>query len=592
MSLEPLQTLTQTAIACLVEEDMYEVTIELFSNTLSTYQKFFNEADLDLLFNLLNSPWSQGKYTQLVQGDFSFDLIQYGQLMIAFGDARVEVLLKSNDTLSRQFFDALEGFLSAEGYAVAEDQIFIPALEFWNTFVEFLIDTLYSEGDDPLASPSSSPSLPTTTPKQHVSQTEWFIAGRAVIIRVIQRCLQKIQFPPSSEFDTWDSIDKAGFNEARMEVVDLLQASYTLTGMELFSMLADTTLQSLATKSWSELEASLFCLGGLVDSIPEDDASDVILEQVISSALFTTLSDPSSGAPPRARQATLSLIGKYDDFFKKHTQYLPQALTFLFQAITVPHLAATASKSILSLCGSCRHSLTKELDAFVQQYNALMALQGVDGLVKERVVGAIAAIIQAIPEQEAKQAPLISLLQAVDTDLQRCLSLASSGNAEDAEAAGQEVLRCIVAVAKGMQVPADTPLDVDNNKLQVDDSYWIHGPGAAIQQHVRSIIDRLMGVFPRSSEVVDLSCSIFRAGFTELVPGPFVFPSEAVVEFITRFDPRNPRLVPVISTACCFVSAHSTKISPEVVNDLERVTAWVITVLQTLQGMYPLRPPF
>lgn len=564
---------------------MYEVTIELFSNTLSTYQKFFNEADLDLLFNLLNSPWSQSKYTQLVQGDFSFDLIQYGQLMIAFGDARVEILVKSNDAMSRQFFDALEGLLSAEGYAIAEDQIFIPALEFWNTYVEFLIDTLYSESDDPLASPSSFDGTPTTIPKQPLTQTEWFIAGRAVITRVIQRCLRKIQFPPSSEFDTWDSVDKAGFNEARMEVVDLLQASYTLTGMELFSMLADSTLQSLATKSWSELEASLFCLGGLVDSIPEDDASDVILEKVISSALFTTLSDPSSGAPPRARQATLSLIGKYDDFFKKHTQYLPQALTFLFQAITVPNLAQTASKSILSLCGSCRQSLTRELGAFVQQYNALTSMPNADGLVKERVAGAIAAIIQAIPEQEAKQAPLISLLQAVDTDLQRCLSLAASGSAEEAERVGQEVLGCIVAIAKGMQVPADIPLDIDDNKPQGDDSYWIHGPGAAIQQHVRSIIDRLMGVFPRSSEVVDLSCSIFRAGFTELVPGPFVFPSEAVVEFITRFDPRNPRLVPVIGTACCFVSANSTKTEPDVVKALERITGWVITVLQTLQGI-------
>ena len=232
--------------------------------------------------------------------------------------------------------------------------------------------------------------------------------------------------------------------------------------------------------------------------------------------------------------------------------------------------------------------MTQELGAFVQQYNALTSRPNVDGLVKERVAGAIAAIIQAIPEQEAKEAPLISLLQAVDTDLQRCLELASNGNAEEAEVAGQEVLRCIVAIAKGMQVPADVPLDIDGSKQpQQDDNYWIRGPGAAIQQHVRSIIDRLMGVFPRSSEVVDLSCSVFRAGFTELVPGPFVFPPEAVIEFITRFDPRNSRLVPVISTACCFVSAHSTKNEADVINALKGLTGWVITVLQTLQGAFP-----
>lgn len=571
---------------------MYEVTIDLFSDVLSNYQRFLNEADLDLLFSLLNSPWSQGKYAQLVQGDFSFELVQYGQLLIAFGDARVEALLKANDALSRQFFDALEGLLSAEGSAVAEDQIFIPALEFWNTFVEFLIDTLYSEGDDPLASPSSSPGASgATLAKQPVSQTEWFVAGRSVIMRVIQRCLQKIQFPPDAEFESWDSVDKAGFTEARMEVVDLLQASYTLAGMELFSMLADMTLRSLQTKNWNELEASLFCLGGLVDSIPDDDASDIILEKVISSALFTTLSDPASGAPPRARQATLSLIGKYDDFFKKHTEYLPQALTFLFQALTVPSLAATASKSILSLCSSCRQALTQELGAFVQQYNELTATANIDGLVKERVAGAIAAIIQAIPAPEMKLSPLISLLQAIDTDLQRCLSVAASGSAGDAEVGGVEVLRCIVSIAKGLQVPPDVPLDISGSEPQLEDGYWMRGPGSAIQSHVRAIIDRLMGIFPHSSEVVDLSCSIFRAGFAELVPGPFVFNSEAVVEFITRFDPRNPRLVPVISTACCFVSAHSTKTASEFSEALRQLCGWVVIVLQTLQGkFYPVFP--
>lgn len=564
---------------------MYEVTIDLFSDVLSNYQRFLTEADLDLLFSLLVSPWSQEKYAQLEKGDFDFELVQYGQLLIAFGDARVEALLKAKDPSSQQFFGALKGLLSTVGYAVAEDQIFMPALEFWNTFVEFLIDTLYSESDDPLASPGSSPSAAAAiNNKQPVSQQDWFVAGRAVIMDVIQRCLLKIEFPPDDEFDTWDSTDKAGFTEARMEVVDLLQASYTLTGMELFSMLAEMTLQSLQTQAWSKLEASLFCLGGLVDSIPEGEASDIILEKVISSALFTTLSDPMSGASPRARQATLSLIGKYDEFFKKHTEHLPQALNFLFQALSVPSLAATASKSILSLCSSCRQALTRELGAFLQQFNDLTATVNVDGLIKERVAGAIAAIVQALPTQEAKQAPLISLLQAVDRDLQRCLSLAASGNAVDAEVGGVEVLRCVVSIAKGLQVPADVPLDISGSNPQLEDGYWVRGPGSAIQSHVRSIIDRLMRIFPRSSEVVDLACGIYRAGFTELVPGPFVFDPEAVVQFITKFDPRNPRLVPVISTACCFVSARSTKTAPEVSEALRQLCAWVVAVLQALQG--------
>jgi hypothetical protein len=342
ITLDPLKSLTKQAIACLPQEDTYEVTIELFADVLGNYSKFLTDEDFTLLFSLFNSSWSEEYYKQLIQGDFGFESLQYGHFIIALGDARVEELAKANDSASQRFLEALEGLLAAEGYAVAEDQIFVPALEFWSTFVEVMIDSLYSDEDvtlSVLGPPHGGTTGPNDaqSPKEHLSErkNEWFRTARASVMRAIERCWRKIQYPSPDIFDDWDSSDKTGFNDARMEVLDFLQASYTLIGVTLFSMFADMVLRSLQTEAWYELEASLFCIGGLADCISEDENTDFILESVISSALLTVLADPTCSAPPRTRQATLALIGKYDEFFKTHTRYLPETLTFLFKSLSI-----------------------------------------------------------------------------------------------------------------------------------------------------------------------------------------------------------------------------------------------------------------
>src|SRR5438045_2075613 len=108
-------------------DDMYCVSIELFSDVLANYSKFLNEEDFQLLFTLLNSSWSVERYGRLVQGDFDSDSLLYGQLMLAFGDAKVQDLARDIDAASQQFLTALVGLLAAKGLAVGEDKIFVQA---------------------------------------------------------------------------------------------------------------------------------------------------------------------------------------------------------------------------------------------------------------------------------------------------------------------------------------------------------------------------------------------------------------------------------------------------------------------------------
>lgn len=590
ITLDPLKSLTKQAIACLPQEDMYEVTIELFADVLGNYSKFLTDEDFTLLFSLFNSNWSEEHYKQLIQGDYSFESLQYGHFIIALGDARIDDLAKANDPASQRFLEALEGLLSAEGYAVAEDQIFVPALEFWSTFCEVMIDSLYSDEEDVTVSILGPPSTglnETQHPKENSSEkkNEWFSTARGSVMRAIERCWRKIQYPlPEESFDDWPSSDKIGFNDARMEVIDFLQASYTLIGVSLFSMFADMVLRSLQNEAWYELEASLFCLGGLADCISEDETTDFILEKVISSALFTILSDPSCSAPTRTRQATLALIGKYDEFFKTHTQYLPETLTFLFKSLSANSLAPTASKSIQSLCSSCRQALTSELGVFVQQYTDLALTNSVDVIVKERIAGAIGAVIQALPQEHLKQDPLLGLLKTVEIDFQKSLQLRTAGFNDEAEARGIETLRCIASIAKGLQAPTDIPLEISEGSPGEIDDFWVTGPGSSTNRHLRTIMESLLDAFPQSGEILESVCNIFRAGFTERAPSPFILPSEAIVDFLTKLGPSTPRLVVIISMACSFVSVQGTKSTGKVNSELHRLSTWVLSLLQALNG--------
>lgn len=577
--LEPLQSLVKPAMVWLSHDELYEVTVELFSDVLANYSRFFTEEDLKHLSHLFSTPWAQNRYQQLILGDFEFDSLQFGQFMLAFGDSTIQNLAQNSatDPQSQQFLSALCGLLRAKGYAVYEDKIFLPALEFWSTFVETMVDFLYSsEEGEP-----------------------WFLSAKAHIMQAIESCWYKIQFPPVQEFRSWDSVDRTEFKDARKEVADLLQQSYVLVGPPLFSVFVDLTLQSVNTRSWAKLEASLYCLTALSDCI-SDNECDVYLEKVFESPIFSVLVDSDTEMLPRTQQTFLMLIDEYSKYFEGHTKYLPQTLTHLFEAVESPLLAGTASKSIFSLCSSCRSSLITDVGTFLRVYEKVSQNSSVDSLTKERITGAIASVIQAIPEDELKQPPLDELLNFIEKDLRHCshmLTLEASitpsqpGNPsntnvganssfQEALEVGLSALRCLASMGKGLQVPDDRLVDVEAKKSVP--SFWISGGGNVVQQRILRIIVALCDAFPTEGDIVEAACQVFRSGFTEDEPGPFVFGLDVVVQFLLRADYHTPRLGAVLGTACSLVTSRIS--TSEGHGGLYSLMIWVTSLLQKLGG--------
>lgn len=583
-------------IACLQDEELYEVSIELLIDILSNYSNFFTTDHYNAIAQIFESSWGAERLQQILGGDFDFEPLQYGLLLLAFGDARVETLMQSSDDRSRKILASLSSLLTAKGHPVAEDFMFVPALEFWATYIETMLDTMYSSEN---------------------KYEPWVESALALVKEVVGHCWEKIQYPPVKEFMSWDSSDRAGFIDARKDVGDLLQTVFTAAGRELLVIFTDLLLRSIADKAWAQIEATAFCLAALSDCISDDDSYDDILERVFSSPLFSLLALGEEQLPVRLRQTALSLIERYSEYFERTPAHLPAALNLLFEAVATPTLALQASKSIATLCSSCRSLLTSEVNAFLHQYQLLHDNPQLDSLAEERIVNAIAAIIQATPDETTRLQLSEQLLSYIVRDAELCLRLSSDISGLDSntplmakaikqceqqlqegqpspsvsEVLLQAVLiplRCLFGMARGLQSATEHHVDLDSDDNEAGNSKSLgnaqNSPQLeALQTHIMTMILSIQAAFPKSNEVIDVICSIFKAGFSETEPGPLVFPPEMVTEMLVHQNAQTPYIGSIVNTAHSFASSLAKYPSKEVANkSLGALVPWIFGLLQAL----------
>ena len=545
--------------------------------------------------DLFGSQWAEGRYQALLEGDFDFDSLQFGLFLLAYGDAKIQDLIESADPRRQRFLSGLGGLLNASGYPVGEDKIFVPALEFWSTFVETMTNTMYSSAEE--------------------ETRGWVPRAVEHVMGVIPSCWRKVQYPPIETFAAWDSTERIGFGDARKDVADLLQAVYTISGPPLIDTFADLLLQHLPSRAWAELEAAAFCLGSLSDCISDEGKCDDTLGRVFSTPFFELLSQTHGTIPLRLRQTGLSLIEHYSDYFERHSEHLPSALNLLFDAVSDPLLGGSSAKSISTLCSSCRSILTGELAAFLEHYSVTRSSQNLDSLVEERIVLAIASIIQSIKDESWKLEAFGRMFSFIQDDIRRALYLVADPEVLDltdplfrkgldtpqtavdipstgdiAEHISVRALRCMASLARGMQDISDDPIDLDAPST-------VHTRSDELAQTQNSIIytiDEVLEAFPHNGEMIDIVCSVFRAGFSETDPGPFVFPPYVITTFFVEQSLTTPRIGMLLSTACSFVSSLYKGPPAYVGDNIAELLPWVIGLLQGLPGMfmgYPIFPP-
>lgn len=584
---------------CIQMEELTETALELFIDILQNYSGFLKDEHYDAIFALFESEWSRDRYMHLAAGDFDFSLIQYGIMMIAVGDAKVMAIMEGMEDRTQKTLQRLCGLLNCNGLLVGEDKMFVPALEFWATFVETMTDTVYMD---------------------EAANYPWLPFAMSQVMDAVSHCYRRIQLIDPTAWSEMDSNDRGGWIEARKDVADFLQAVYALKGKSLVAIFVNLLLQSLPVRDWAQIEAALFCLGAISDCVGDSDDCDADLHKVFSSELFQLVGPgpPRSEIPSRLLQTSLSTIERYSDFFERHQQYLPAALELLFSVVGEDGLlGGSSSKSIMTLCSSCRSLLKDHVEAFLQHFHRIHGL-GIDSGAEERIMTGIASITQAITQDELKLAYVEQLITLLNTDSQNCLHLKAqperanepemkqwletrlrvdifthkSAPASVDEASlliAERTLRMMASMARGMQSLSDGPIELETEE---DKPFAPSNDQLlAIQSHIMSIVTQLHQVFGHSGEVTETICNIFKAGFSETDEGPFVFPPGVVIDFFTRNTSRNPRIGTLISTTCSFVSSLSNRPKAQILECLSALLPWVLGLLKELKGKRePARP--
>lgn len=455
--------------------------------------------------------------------------------------------------------------VTAEGYPGDDDQLSIQSIEFWNTYIEYVNDTLFSKDTDE-------------------PDPVWLPQVKSILMQAFQLLWKKMLTPPGDVAQDWGDDERDGFKEFRIDTADLFLSIFVLLGKDMLEQLVDLTVQSLEAKHWQAVEASLFCLNTLADNILEDSANEPIVQRVFQSTLFREIADFDTSLPSQARRTAIDVLGSYGSYIERHEEFLPDAVRFLFASLETPSLANAAAKSISSLCSTCRSSLTNELAGFLGQYQRFLESDTSDPYTKEKVIGAIAAIVQAVSPESAKAEPLHALLNYVERDIASAKQYKAAADDENADLFGITALECLASIGKGMQVPEDVPIDVYDDDEQIDSKteiFWESEQGYSIQHRIVGCFSVLQ-IVGTQSQAVDAVCQVLRSGYAENVPGPFVLPPSVTVSFVQQCNVATPQLESVLSTASMMISHHSRHDSKRIDAEVEVIFGCVKDFIKIL----------
>ena len=532
-----LQTLTTYIATPLWDLELFEVAADCWTELLGAFGQSFAPESMQLLEDFLKSQNAQDLLSLIVKGEYDQDAMAYSRLLLTYGEVKVLDLARQSDTaLGSILLESMIRLLGYDGYAGAEDEICTPAMEFWQAYTEFLIDELGNMGDD---------------------LEPWMGSASQYLVRVLDRCLMKIRMPAEEIYAQWPSEARANFMIFRTDVVDLLQSVFALLGPSIFSNFADLALDALQKHEWLQLEATLFCLNSLAELISDDDVLDATLSALFGSNLFTAIIHGATDIPSKTQQTAVNLIISFSSFFERHTQFLLSMLNFLFVAIRTPAVAGVAAKAILSTADSCRGILVSEIDAFLEQFDKLLISGALEPGSHERIFGAIAAVIQAIPSEEQKVWSFSRVLAFVGREVERCVEFAEYQWPESAEEKGLRALRCLVSMGKYLQEPEDSPIDLESRPASEDElrreTVW-----STSQQLMVVYMFQILGTLGTDNgDAIEAIGQVFRTGFRESFPGPFVFPPVVIEDYVVSTSSQSPRLEHVLDTAGAMLSAHT-----------------------------------
>ena len=450
--------------------------------------------------------------------------------------------------------DRVHQLLNSPGHPGDEDDLSIYVIEFWITFATYATDN-----NDRIPPESDQ------FTRNHL---------KTAIISFWKKC----EIPKADVLSQWDADTKKAFGEFRADVKDLFDTAYSALYLDFLKMSADFILEALNGQHWMKVEIGLFTLSTIADSLTGTVEEDLILAPVFNTSLFGEMRRNSQNVPARLHRTAVDAIGSLSSFFERNTQYLADALNFLFTSLTNETLMHIASRSIFALCSSSRKQLGQEVDTLLYHYTQFCSSPGADSLTKEKVMSAIAAVIQGLSSEEAKIGPLNKMLSLVENDIHVSLHMDKEAQIQYAEPGFQ----CLAGMSKALQAPDDELVEVDADLGATSNGIWMQGAGTEIQGRIMGCLEIGMSVFGDHGDIVESVFSTLRSGFTETSPGPFVLEPGYSVSLFERTSLDTPRLEYVLSTVSMLLNTHAGIRTRDIEREARRILQHVCNVIKVL----------
>lgn len=566
-AIEPLRSLIGPASECLRDDVMFVEALDMFRDILDSYMTFFRTQHMEFLAQIIMER-IQPKLDQYIASNDDSSAQPLVQFVVAYGCANIQQVIEDprNMLCSRIVIDTLMTIIRHEGIPGDDDELSIHTVEFWNTYIEYINDVLYSGDVD-------APEQP------------WIDEARKALTEAVELLFRKLWIPPTDIASNWSDQERESFKEFRLDSTDLMLSIFVFLGKDMLEILVQNAIESLGARLWEGVEAALFCLNTLSDNVLEDGNNETVIEPIFRSNLFAQISDFEQNIPTPTRRTAIDMLGSYGQYIERHPEFLGDTVRFLFASLEVPALANTAAKSIDLLCSTCRRDLTSELPGFLSQYQRFLNSPTNESYPKQKVIGAIACIIQALTPESAKAEPLLALLSTIEKDVEETKRCAAAQNDEMAKSIGVSALECLACVGKGLQVPDDVVTDLTGDGDQASDQpeFWQSEVGQEIQRRIISCL-YVLQVIGNSSDAVDAACQVLRSGFAETQPGPFVLPPMVTVNFLQQCSLATPQLEAVLSTTCMLITSNShnpSKLSNPDAKELYRAVTSFATQLGT-----------
>lgn len=446
--------------------------------------------------------------------------------------------------------EKIHQLLKTPGYPGDEDYLSIYTIDFWIGFATYLADNL-----------------------EHISSASIVFAKDNLILAIVN-FWNKCQFPQAKILLNWDSDTKKAFGEFRADVKDLFDAAYSALYLDFLNLCADYCLEALHGQSWSKVEIGLFTLNTIADSLNGTTEEDQILARIFNTSLFSDLSQRKDCMPARLHRTAVDFVGSLSSFVERNTKYLANALNFLFTSLTNQTLVHVSSKSIFALCSSSRKQLSQELNTLLYHYSQFRLSTGADILTKEKVLSAIAVVVQGLSPEEAKIEPLDKMLSLVESDIESALRMNKEEDGEPAELAFQ----CLAGISKALQDPDDRPLIIDSGEEAIK-NIWTDSIGVTVHRRVFGCLELGLNRFGMIGDIVESVFATLRSGLTEVTPGPFVLDPRFTVDLLEQTRLDTPRLEYALATASMLLNTHSGAGSRDIEKEAGRILQHVCNLI-------------